>query len=143
MNNIKIKVKKLNSDAILPKYAHQGDAGMDLFSCEEAIIFPKQRKLIHTGISMELPEGFVALIWDKSGLAANHGLKTMGGVIEHTYRGEYCVILHNTTEKEIKLQKGNKIAQILIQPIFTAELQEVQELGETKRGTEGFGSTGN
>jgi dUTP pyrophosphatase len=100
-----------------------------------------ERKLISTGLSIELPEGYVSLIWDKSGIA-NDGIKTMGGVIEHTYRGEYKVILINLSDKEYNIKKYQKIAQLLIQPIVTAEVIEVNELSQTTRGEGGFGSTG-
>jgi dUTP pyrophosphatase len=137
-----VKIKKIHSDAILPSYAHNGDAGLDLFSNEETEILPQERKLIGTGLSMEFSEGYVALIWDKSGVAYNNGIKVMGGVIEHTYRGEYKVLLYNTSKEKYKIKKGQKIAQLLIQPIVTAEIKEVKELSETKRGEGGFGSTG-
>jgi dUTP pyrophosphatase len=139
---IKIKIKKLTPEAKIPSYAHEGDAGMDLFSCgEDFILKPKYRKLIGTGISIELPPGFVALIWDKSGIA-NNGIKTMGGVIEHTYRGEYKVILANLSSKNYEIKKGQKIAQVLIQKVETAEIEEVSSLSESVRGDKAFGSSG-
>ena len=97
--------------------------------------------MISTGIALEFPEGYVALIWDKSGVAAS-GIKSMGGVIEHTYRGEYKVIMFNTSKDNYSIKKGDKIAQLLIQPIVTAEVEEVSELSETERGSGAFGSTG-
>jgi len=136
-----LKIKRLNPEAILPIYAHKGDAGLDLFSCENCILKPGERKMISTGISAELPEGYVALIWDKSGVAAS-GIKTMGGVIEYTYRGEYKVVMLNTTKENYEIKKAQKIAQLLIQPIVTAEVEEVFELSETERGDGAFGSTG-
>ena len=139
--SIEIKVKKSHPDAILPRYAHQGDAGMDLFSCENYVLKPGERKLFGTGLKIEVPRGYVSLIWDKSGMASN-GIKTMGGVIEHTYRGEYGVILLNASDKNYEIKKGDKIAQLLIQPVETAEITEVEELSETSRGEGGFGSTG-
>ena len=139
---VKIKIKKLNTEAKLPSYAHKGDAGLDLFSNEESFILkPKHRKLIGTGISIELPPGFVSLIWDKSGIAMN-GIKTMGGVIEHTYRGEYKVILVNLSSKNYEIKKGQKIAQLLIQKIETAEIEEVNSLSNSVRGKNAFGSSG-
>ena len=140
-NKIPIKIKKLNPEAIIPSYAHEGDAGMDIYSCEDFILLPNERHLFSTGISIELPEGYVALVWDKSGVA-NKGIKSMGGVIEHTYRGEYKIILYNTGKEPYEVKKFQKIAQILIQPIMTASVQEVNELSETKRGDGAFGSTG-
>ncbi|VVB80299.1 Deoxyuridine 5'-triphosphate nucleotidohydrolase [uncultured archaeon] len=139
---MKLFVKKLHPNAILPSYAHAGDAGLDIYSVEDKIIQPGERALISTGLSMEFPAGYVCLIWDKSGIAAKNGIKTMGGVIEHTYRGEYKIVMLNTSKEDFKISKGQKIAQALIQPIVTAEVEEVQELTETKRGEGGFGSTG-
>lgn len=138
---VKIKIKKLHPRAIIPKYAHEGDAGMDLFSVEDLILKPKHRALVKTGLSIELPKGYVSLIWDKSGIALK-GIKTMGGVIEHTYRGEYKIIVVNLSSENYEIKKGQKIAQLLIQKIETAEIEEVDELSETTRGDGGFGSTG-
>jgi len=137
-----IKIKKLNPEAVIPKYAHVGDAGMDLFSIEDKVLKPMERYAVGTGISMEYPEGFCTLIWDKSGLAINHGIKTMGGVIEPNYRGEYKVIMINLSDKDFEIKKGQKIAQVLIQPIVCGEIEEVDELSDTNRGHGGFGSTG-
>ena len=139
---VPMKVKKINPEAKLPNYAHPGDAGLDLFSCEETEITPKTRKLISTGLSIAFPEGYVGLLWDKSGIAYKNGIKVMAGVIEHTYRGEYKVLLYNTSEEIYKIEKGQKICQLLIQPIATVEVKEVTELSETVRGNGGFGSTG-
>lgn len=140
---MKLKIKKLNPDATLPSYAHEGDAGMDLFSCEDYLLKPKERKLFKTGLSIELPKGYVVLIKGKSGLAFKHGIAVLGGVIEYTYRGDYGVILLNTSEDNFIIKKGSKIAQLLIQSIETAEIEEVGELSETPRGEGGFGSTDN
>ncbi|NQV93180.1 dUTP diphosphatase [Candidatus Kaiserbacteria bacterium] len=137
----KIKIKKLNPDAKIPYYAQEGDAGMDMCSIEDLVLKPGERRVIGTGLSIELPEGFVSLIWDKSGIASK-GIKKMGGVIEHTYRGEYKVVLVNLSSEDYEIKKGQKIAQLLIQPIETVEIEEVEELSETKRGEGGFGSTG-
>jgi len=139
---IKIKAKKLHPEAVIPGYAHPGDAGMDLYSVEDIIIKPGERALVATGLSMELPAGYVALIWDKSGLAAKSGIKTMAGVIEYTYRGEYKIVMLNTSKENFEVKKGQKIAQMLVQPIMTAEVEEAKELSDTSRGAGGFGSTG-
>ncbi|MFH1682767.1 MAG: dUTP diphosphatase [Candidatus Woesearchaeota archaeon] len=137
-----IKIKKLNEDAIIPRYANPGDAGMDFYSNENVLINPGERKLVSTGISMAIPEGYVGLIWDKSGIASKHGMKTMAGVIDSSYRGEIKILLHNLNIEEYKIEKGNKIAQMLIQPVEQKEIIEVDELSETERGAGGFGSTG-
>jgi len=142
MVEVEIYVKKLCEGAKLPEYAHPGDAGLDLFSCEDVILEPKQRRAIGTGIAIGFPKDYVALIWDKGGLANNHGISTMAGVFEYTYRGEYMVVLRNTSDEEFRINKGDKIAQLLIQPIVTAKVKEVKELSETVRGEGRFGSTG-
>ena len=137
-----IKIKKISSDAKLPQYANEHDAGMDFFSNEECIIKPGERKLLSTGISMAIPQGQVGLICDKSGLAVKHGLKTMAGVVDSGYRGEIKIVVHNLSDKDYLVEKGNKIAQMLIQRIEQKELLEVEELDETQRGEGGFGSSG-
>lgn len=140
--NIFVKVKKLHPLAKIPGYARPGDAGMDLFSVEDVVIGAGDRAIVSTGLAFEFPEGYVALIWDKSGLAGNLGIKIMGGVIEYTYRGEYRIIMLNTSKEDHIIKKGDKIAQVIFQPIVTAEVIEVGELSETNRGTNSFGSTG-
>ena len=136
-------IKKLHPDAIIPKYIREGDAAFDLYSKETIIIPPNERRLISTGIMMAIPSGHVGLIWDRSGLAAKNGIKTMGGVIDHTYRGEVKVILHNLSLENFQVEKGLRIAQMLIQPVVTEKIEEVQELEtNTTRGTSGFGSSG-
>jgi dUTP pyrophosphatase len=137
-----LKIKKLTKEAITPRYAHPGDAGMDLFSNEEAVIRPHERKLISTGLAMAIPEGFVGLIWDRSGIASKHGLKTMAGVVDSNYRGEVKILMHNLSPEEFKVEKGMRIAQMLVQPIAVKGIQEVDDLEETNRGDSGFGSTG-
>lgn len=138
---MKIKIKKLHPNAIIPKYAHIGDAGMDLFSIEDLILKPKHRVLVKTGLSIELPKGYVALIWDKSGIAKD-GITTLAGVGDAGYRGEYKIVLINLSSKDYKIKKGQKIAQVLIQKIENPEIEEVNELSKTERGAGGFGSTG-
>lgn len=137
-----IKIKKLSPEATIPKYAGPNEAGLDLYAQENVILEPHERKLISTGIAMAISSGFVGLIWDRSGLAAKYGLKTMGGVIDSTYRGEIKIILHNLSAERFIVEKGMRIAQMLIQPVEQKELIEVEELDETKRGESSFGSTG-
>ena len=140
--SIQVKIKKLNPQAKIPSYAHEGDAGLDIHSIEDLTILSNERKLIATGISMALPDGYVSLVWDKSGLAAKNGITVLGGVIDSHYRGEYKIILFNTTKEPFEIKKGDKIAQILIQKVERAIIEEVAELEETSRGFGGFGSTG-
>ena len=137
-----INFQKILDEAIIPHYAHQGDAGLDIFSAEEVIIKARERKNVRTGVKMEMPEGFVGLIWDKSGLALKNGIKTMAGVIDACYRGEIEIVLVNLSGQDFKVEKGQKIAQMLIQKVEQAEIEEAQELSETKRSEGGFGSTG-
>ena len=139
---MKIKFQKILAEAIIPHYVHLGDAGMDIFSAEEAVIKAGERKSVRTGIKMEMSEGFVGLVWDKSGLALKNGIKTMAGVIDSCYRGEIGIVLANLSHKDYKIEKGQKIAQMLIQKAERVEIEEAQELSETKRSEGGFGSTG-
>lgn len=138
---MKIKIKKLHPNAIIPSYAHEGDAGIDLYSIENLILKPNHRAKIKTGISIEIPKGYVSLIWDKSGIGSK-GIKTLGGVIDCNYRGEYIVILINLSSKNFEIKKGQKIAQLLIQKVENPKMEIVNNLSETLRGSKGFGSTG-
>jgi len=137
-----IKIKRINPEAKLPEYAHNGDAGMDLFSVIDAKIRPKHRLAVPTGIEIEIPNGYVGLVWDKSGISLKEGIKTMAGVIDSSYRGEIKIVVINLGSKVFKITKGMKIAQMLIQPIITAKIKEAGNLAESKRGRKGFGSTG-
>ena len=137
-----IKIKKIHPDAIIPRYAHEGDAGMDIFSAENIIIKPNERIACKTGISMHIPENHVGLIWDKSGIALKNGVTTLGGVIDSGYRGELQIVMINLSKENYNIKEGNKIAQMLIQKIENPKIQEVEELDETSRGDGGFGSTG-
>lgn len=139
---MRLKIKKLSFDAILPKFAHEGDAGMDIFSIEKVEIKPNERVQIKTGLAFEIPKGCVGLIWDKSGLSHKFGLKTLGGVVDAGYRGELMVGVINLSKDTYALEKGHKVAQLLIQKIEHPQIVEVTELSETKRGKGGFGSTG-
>lgn len=137
-----LKVKRLSETAVLPSYAHADDAGMDLFACAETVVPRGGRTLVGTGVAMEIPEGYVGLIWDKSGLSNNHGLKTLGGVVDAGYRGEVKVGLANISDEDYTIRAGEKIAQMLIQSVEHAIVEEVRELTDTLRGEGGFGSTG-
>lgn len=137
-----VKVKKLRPDAKVPNYAHPGDAGMDLFIDEDYTVQPQERYIAPTGVAIEIPDGYVGLIWDKSGMAANVGLKSMGGVIDSSYRGEIKVIVFNTSDKPIKFNKGDKLAQMLIQKVERVLIREVNTLSDTSRRDGRFGSTG-
>ncbi|MDP2666875.1 MAG: dUTP diphosphatase [Candidatus Diapherotrites archaeon] len=137
-----LRIKKLHPDAILPKYAIPGDAGMDLYANDEYVIQPGERMAVSTGIALALPPGHVGLIWDKSGPPLKNGLHVMGGVLDETYRGEIKIVVINHGKEPITLEKGQKVAQLLIQPIAHPEIEEVTQLDTTIRGDKGFGSTG-
>jgi dUTP pyrophosphatase len=140
--HVPARIKKLHPDVQLPVYKRPGDAGMDIFSREDFMLVPGEQHVFMTGWSLALPPGFVSLIWDRSGMAAKNGIKVMGGVIEHSYRGEYGVVLINLTKAPYEVKRGDRIAQLLIQPICTAALEEVDELDETHRGDGAWGSSG-
>lgn len=141
MARIKIRVKKIDPAARLPRYQHPGDAGLDLFAGVEATLAPGEVKAIPTGICLAIPEGYVGLIWDKSGLSLA-GVHRLAGVVDAGYRGEVRVVMANLSGQPFTVQKGMKIAQMLIQPVESVEIIEVEELDETSRGEGGFGSTG-
>ncbi len=139
---IKVKIKKIKENAIIPKYAHKGDAGMDLYSTEEYTLKPGEGVLVSTGVSMAIPEGYVGLIWDRSGLAAKNSIHVLAGVVDSSYRGEVCVVLKNLGNEEFKVNKNMRIAQMLIQPVAPVIIEESDSLEETSRNEGGFGSTG-
>jgi len=139
---MKIKIKKIHPDAQIPHYAHHGDAGMDLYTIDTFELEPGERKSIALGISIEIPDGYVGLIWDKSGLSHKYGIKNFGGVIDSGYRGEIHAGVMNLSGKFFRFEKGHKIAQLLIQKIEMVSFEEVDDLSESVRGNGGFGSTG-
>lgn len=139
---MKLLAKKLDNLAKLPQYAHAEDAGMDFFTNEEYSLKPNERHLFTTGVQIAIPEGYVGLIWDKSGLAVHNGIKTMAGVIDSGYRGEIKILLINLSEKIFKVEKYSKIAQLIIQKKETLKIEETNNLNSTERGKNGFGSTG-
>ncbi len=126
----------------LPIYSTDGSAGADLFSNEDMVLSPGERRLISTGIKLEIPEGFVGLIWPRSGIAVRNGIDTMAGVIDSDYRGEVKVLLINHGNAPFKIEKGFKIAQLLIQRVENAHFEMKDSLSKTERGSGGFGSTG-
>lgn len=137
-----IKVKKLDPSLPDLRYAKAGDAGFDLYAREETVLHPGVPTAVPSGVAIELPAGYVSLVWDKSGLAIKEGLKVLGGVIDAEYRGEYMVGMINLTATEYIFSKGDKIAQVLIQKVEQATFEFVEELSQTERGATGFGSSG-
>ena len=139
---IKVKILKISADAILPKYATDHDAGCDLYGLEDAILKPGERISIKTGIKMEIPIGYYGRVAPRSGLAFKNGIDTLAGVIDAGYRGEIAVIIINHGKEDFKIEKGNRIAQMIFEKIDQAEFEEVEELNTTERGDGGFGSSG-
>ena len=140
-----LKILKLNDNATIPSYGSKSAAGADLYSCEGELVFaPNETKLVHTGIAMEIPEGYVGLIYARSGIATKRGLAPANkvGVIDSDYRGEIMVALHNHSGAEAKIEAGERVAQIVITPYLTVNFVETNELDDTERGIGGFGSTG-
>jgi len=139
---MELRIQKLHPDAVMPAYAHHDDAGMDLFSIEDVVVLPQQRVQIATGIAMEIPEGHVGLIWDKSGVSHKGGIKTLGGVIDSGYRGEIKIGVVNLSDEPYVFEAGHKVAQLLIQRVEQPVIVEVETLTDSARGDNAFGSTG-
>ncbi len=141
---MKIKIQKINKDAVIPHYVHKGDAGMDLYSVEDVVLRAGERLLIGTGLKFEIPMGFELQVRPKSGLAANFGVTVLNtpGTVDCGYRGEVKVILYNSSKDDYQVKKGEKIAQAVIARYEEVDIEEVEELSETSRGEGGFGSTG-
>jgi dUTP pyrophosphatase len=139
---VEINIVKMDPSMTTPYYAQEGDAGIDLRSSIDYSLKPNETFAVPTGIKMAIPEGYVGLVWDKSGNAAKNSIKTMAGVIDSGYRGEIKIVMINLGREDFKITKDMKIAQILIQPVVKAELKEAEALDETARNEKGFGSTG-
>lgn len=141
-----VNIKKINENAVIPTYGSEFSAGADLYACngEDTAIGPHKTVMIHTGLAMEIPEGYVGLVCARSGLASKRGLAPANkvGVIDSDYRGELMVALHNHSDEEAVVEDGERIAQLVIIPYLAAEFAVKDELEETVRGTGGFGSTG-
>ena len=143
---MKVNIKKLNENAVMPTYGSPYSAGADLYACtdEEIVVMPGQTVLVKTGLAMELEIGYVALIYARSGLATKKGLAPANkvGVVDADYRGEIMVALHNHSQQDAIVEPGERIAQMVITPFLAAKFVAVEELEETVRGENGFGSTG-
>lgn len=142
---VNLKIKRLSEGATVPTYGSACAAGADLYSAQdETTVLPHETVLLRTGIAMEIPEGFVGLIYARSGLASKRGLAPANkvGVIDSDYRGEIMIALHNHTDVPQSVSAGERIAQIVIAPYVTADFEEVDSLSDTERGEGGFGSTG-
>jgi dUTP pyrophosphatase len=139
--SITIKVKKLKPEAKLPSYAHPGDVGMDLYSLEEKTLAPGEHHLFLIGIAIEFPSGYGGIVKDKSSISKAK-LHILGGVFDAGYRGEYSIHLVNLGKESYTIEKGDKIAQLVILPVEIAKIEETDTLSESVRGAGHFGSTG-
>jgi dUTP pyrophosphatase len=143
--SVKVLIKRLDPGVPLPIYAKGGDAGADIVSALDITLAPGERALVPTGISIALPDGYVALVHPRSGLAIKHGVTMVNapGTVDAGYRGELKLILINHDRSEsVSFKRGDRVAQLVIQQVERAEFIEVQELPGSGRGTDGFGSTG-
>lgn len=141
---IDVAVTRLRDDAVLPTQAYPGDAGLDLVACEGVVLEPGQRAVVPTGIAVELPEGYAGFVQPRSGLAARHGIGVVNspGLVDSGYRGEIRVVLLNTDPVErFEVEPGMRIAQLVVAPVASVRLVEVDDLAASERGVRGFGST--
>ena len=141
---IDVAVRRLRDEAVLPRQAYAGDAGLDLASCERVVLAPGERATVSTGLAVEIPEGYAGFVQPRSGLAARHGLGVVNspGLIDSGYRGEIRVVLLNTDAREpFTVEPGMRIAQLVVAPVATVRLVEVAELAASSRGDRGFGSS--
>jgi dUTP pyrophosphatase len=141
---LRVLVKRIGKDVKMPAYAHDGDAGVDLYANKSIHLEPNGIALVPTGIKIALPYGFEAQVRPKSGLALKHGITVLNtpGTIDAGYRGEICVIVVNHGKEGFTIERGKKIAQMVFNKIEKVELEEVEQLDETERSEGGFGSTG-
>jgi dUTP pyrophosphatase len=140
-----LRLKRLDPELPLPAYAHDGDAGLDLFSAQNLVLSPGQRALVPTGIALAIPEGFAGFVQPRSGRALRDGLSFVNtpGLIDSHYRGEIKLIaINHDPQTSVTISRGDKIAQLVLQRVERADIEEVDDLGETQRGEGGFGSTG-
>lgn len=140
--SITVKVIRLDKELPLPTYAHPGDACFDLLASEGKTLAPGEWGQIKTGLKMEIPEGYIGFVWEKSGLSHKHGLKTLGGVVDAGFRGEIVVGIINLSKVPYTFERGHKLAQMCVQKREDVKIVEAETLSESSRGEKGFGSTG-
>jgi dUTP pyrophosphatase len=141
---IEVAIRRLRDDAVLPSRAYDGDAGLDLAACDEITLEPGERAVVGTGVAIELPDGYAGFVQPRSGLAARHGIGIVNapGLIDSGYRGEIRVVLLNTDLRDpFTVVPGMRIAQLVIAPVASVRVQEVEELTASERGAAGFGSS--
>ncbi|MEU0570211.1 dUTP diphosphatase [Nonomuraea sp. NPDC005983] len=145
MSDTEVLIQRLDPELPLPSYAHPGDAGADLYAAEDVELLPGERAVVGTGVAIALPVGYAAFVHPRSGLAARHGVTLVNapGTVDAGYRGEIRVTLINTDAKEpFRLQRGDRVAQLVVQRVERAVFAEVERLPGSTRGANGFGSTG-
>ena len=141
---IEVRVRRLHAGAVIPERAYEGDAGLDLASCEHAVLGPGERAVVATGLVVEIPHGYAGFVQPRSGLAARHGIGVVNspGLIDSGYRGEIRVVLLNTDrESEFTVEPGMRIAQLVVAPVASVRVVEADELAASERGARGFGSS--
>jgi len=141
---IEVAIRRLRPDAVLPQQAYEGDAGLDLSACEGTVLAPGTRAVISTGIAVEIPDGYAGFVLPRSGLAARHGIGVVNspGLVDSGYRGEIRVVLLNSDrEAEFVVEPGMRVAQLVVAPVASLRLVEVDELAASERGARGFGSS--
>lgn len=139
---MEIRIRRLDKELELPRYNNPTDAALDLRSRESQVLRPMEKKLIMTGIQVQIPTSHVGLIWDRSGLAAKHSIHTLAGVIDSGYRGEIGVVMINLGNQDFAVERGMRIAQMVVQPVLNVDVKEVEDLDDSDRGKRGFGSSG-
>jgi dUTP pyrophosphatase len=135
-----LKVKKLDRDAVLPSYTHSFDAGLDFHGIESVTVNPGEIGKIRSGVAIEIPDGYVGLCWDRSGIATKNKIKIVGGVIDSGFRGELKLCVINLGREPFTFEKGDSVCQILIQKVEHVEVVESDDLSSSERGDKGFGS---
>lgn len=140
-----LPIRRLDPGLPLPSYAHPGDAGLDLYSADDVTLQPLQRVLVSTGVAVAIPEGYAGFVQPRSGLASSRGLSFVNtpGLIDAHYRGEIKLVAINLDPTvPLRISRGERVAQLVIQPVERVEVRETEDLGYTTRGEGGFGSTG-
>jgi dUTP pyrophosphatase len=141
-SEVELKFLKISKNAEAPEYILDSDVGFDLKAIEDVNLFPLEQKTVRTGIAMEIPEGYVGLVRDRAGIIQKMNIHTLAGTFDSGFRGEVSIMLVNMNDKTVGIEKGMRIAQIILIPVARAKIQEVKKLSDTERGKKGFGSTG-
>ena len=141
-SKIILKFMKLSKNAETPEYILGSDVGFDLKAIEDVSLFPLEQKTARTGIAMEIPEGYVGLVRDRAGIVQKMNVHTVAGTFDSGFRGEVSIMLVNMNDKTVGIEKGMRIAQIILLPVARAKIEEVKKLSDTERGKKSFGSTG-